>query len=116
VRHQYPIGERALPPCYQHAYSVGRYAEPCAHALREPDGNASLLPVAVPGLLEDPQAECMRRHGISNFPDPTLSVPPQNASVTDAAGIYFVLPAGLDFQSPAVKQARSACGSGRGPF
>ncbi len=57
-------------------------------------------------------AECMRRHGIANFPDPTLSEPPRNAPVVDAAGIYFVLPARLDFEFPAVKQARSACGHG----
>jgi hypothetical protein len=61
-------------------------------------------------------AECMRKHGVSNFPDPTLSLPPSNVSVIDVAGIYFALPPGLDFQSPAAKQARTACGTGRGPL
>ena len=61
-------------------------------------------------------AECMRKHGVSNFPDPTLSLPAGNVSVIDVAGIYFALPPGLDFQSPAAKQARTACGTGRGPL
>jgi hypothetical protein len=61
-------------------------------------------------------AECMRNHGVSNFPDPTLSPPPANASEIDAGGIYFALPPGLDLRSPAVAQARTACGTGRGPL
>jgi hypothetical protein len=61
-------------------------------------------------------AKCMRAHDVPNFPDPTLSTPPSNQPVIDAGGIYFVLPPGLDFQSPAVKQARTACGTGRGPL
>jgi hypothetical protein len=61
-------------------------------------------------------AECMRKHGVPNFPDPTLSLPPGNVPVIAVAGIYFALPPGLDFQSPAVKQARTACGTGRGPL
>jgi len=56
-------------------------------------------------------AKCMREHGVSNFPDPTLSLPPGNVSAIDVGGIFFVLPPGLDFQSPAVKQARTACGT-----
>jgi hypothetical protein len=61
-------------------------------------------------------AQCMRKHGVSNFPDPTLSLPPANVPVIAVAGIYFALPPGLDFQSPAVKQARTACKTGRGPL
>jgi len=61
-------------------------------------------------------AECMRKHGVPNFPDPTLSLPAGNVPVIAVAGIYFALPPGLDFQSPAVKLARTACGTGRGPL
>lgn len=60
-------------------------------------------------------AECMRKHGVSNFPDPTLSAPTGNVPVIAVAGIYFALPPGLDFGSPAVKQARTACGTLGGP-
>ncbi|HEX3804405.1 MAG TPA: hypothetical protein VHV75_16365 [Solirubrobacteraceae bacterium] len=61
-------------------------------------------------------AKCMRTHGVPNFPDSILSTPPSNAPVIDAGGVYSVLPPGLNFQSPAVKQARTACGRGRGPL
>jgi hypothetical protein len=61
-------------------------------------------------------AQCMREHGVSHFPDPTLSPPPGNPSVIEVGSVYFVLPPGLEFDSPAVKQARTACGTGRGPL
>jgi hypothetical protein len=61
-------------------------------------------------------SECMRQHGITNFPDPTLSPPPANANVIDAAGIYVVLPPGFDPESPRDKEALRACGKGRGPL
>jgi hypothetical protein len=82
----------------------------------QPDDNAH---VATPGsrqLAMVKFAKCMRAHGVPNFPDPTLSSPPSNAAVIDAGGIYFILPPELDFQSPAVRQARTACGTGRGPL
>jgi hypothetical protein len=61
-------------------------------------------------------SECMRRYGIKNFPDPTLSPPPPNANVIDAAGIYVILPSGFDPHSPVDKDALHACGNGRGPL
>ncbi|MGO9900782.1 MAG: hypothetical protein ACLP0J_14075 [Solirubrobacteraceae bacterium] len=44
-------------------------------------------------------AECMRKHGVPNFPDPTFSGGRFNAGL-----------AGVDPQSPAFKQAAAACG------
>jgi hypothetical protein len=46
------------------------------------------------------QADCMRRHGLPNFPDPTFSGPNQQLN----------LGPGLNPQSPAVEQAAKACG------
>ena len=45
-------------------------------------------------------AECMRTHGLPNFPDPTFSGPHQRLN----------LGPGLNPQSPAVEQAAKACG------
>lgn len=45
-------------------------------------------------------AECMRRHGLPNFPDPTFS----------GSGQQLNLAPGLNPQSPAVEQAAKACG------
>jgi hypothetical protein len=61
-------------------------------------------------------AECVRQHGISHFPDPTLTPPASSSPVIDAAGIYFVLPPGLNVRAPAVKAALQACGTGHGPI
>jgi hypothetical protein len=63
-----------------------------------------------PALTESQQraaiarADCMRAHGLPNFPDPTFSGGYQQLS----------LPPGLNPQSPAVEQAAKACGLGRG--
>jgi hypothetical protein len=75
---------------------------------------------AAPAQALPMQIDRCGRRGVPNFPDPTLSLPAGNVSgnvsVIDVAGIYFALPPGLDFQSPAVKLARTACGTGRGPL
>jgi hypothetical protein len=55
-------------------------------------------------------AQCMRRHGITRFPDPAGfggGVPPATSIVLD--GYEFKLGAGLDAQSPAFQRAMAAC-------
>ena len=54
-------------------------------------------------------AQCIRKHGVPDFPDPSTS--------GATAGLFFrgvVFPVGPDFnpQSPAFQQAQSSCGSG----
>jgi hypothetical protein len=54
-------------------------------------------------------AQCIRKHGVPNFPDPSTS--------GNQAGLFFrgvVFPVGPDFnpQSPAFQHAQSACGMG----
>jgi hypothetical protein len=57
-------------------------------------------------------AECMRRHGLSTFPDPT-SKPPSPGNGTGLAfgggGSFIAVPQTI-LQSPAFRQAASACG------
>jgi hypothetical protein len=58
-------------------------------------------------------AQCMRRHGISGFPDPTTTVPshpPRNGVMSDRDGVILVFPDTLDMQSSAFTQAAAACG------
>ena len=55
-------------------------------------------------------AQCVRKHGEPNFPDPSTSA---------HTGLFFrgiVFPVGSDFnpQAPAFKQAQAACGFGPG--
>src|SRR5215472_3122800 len=48
-------------------------------------------------------AKCMRSHGITDFPDPTVQDNAQEKSVG------FSMPAGLDTGSPQFKSAAKAC-------
>jgi hypothetical protein len=51
-------------------------------------------------------AECMRTHGVPNFPDPTFP---------SGGGARIQFPAQLNPQSPAFQRAAKACGGGNGP-
>jgi hypothetical protein len=62
-------------------------------------------------------AQCMREHGISNFPDPRTSVPSNpfpagspSGVISDIEGVILFFPATIDTQSPLFKQAAAACG------
>jgi hypothetical protein len=48
-------------------------------------------------------AQCMRSHGIQNFPSPTVQ---DNAH---AKGVGFSMPSGIDTSSPQFKSAAAAC-------
>lgn len=70
-------------------------------------------------------AQCMRHHGVPQFPDPRTSVPANpfrngEGVITDYDGAILLFPSTLDMQSPAYMQATAACGTlagklGRGP-
>ena len=60
-------------------------------------------------------SECMRRHGVSGFPDPTLKLPSisnraQYGIVEDRDGAVLAVPSTINTSSPAFKQAATACG------
>jgi hypothetical protein len=63
-------------------------------------------------------AECMRKHGLSTFPDPTTTAPAPGAGfgiAFGAPGSFIAVPQSL-IQSPAFNQAAAACnfpGAGR---
>jgi hypothetical protein len=60
-------------------------------------------------------AQCMRRHGISQFPDPRTSVPsnpfPRGGGgvISDIDGVILVFGATIDEQAPAFTRAAAAC-------
>lgn len=57
-------------------------------------------------------AECMRAHGVSGFPDPTIGVPrtPRaKGTVVIQDGVSLALPASINVQSPVVRHAASIC-------
>lgn len=57
-------------------------------------------------------SRCMRRHGISGFPDPTTSPPSGlsgHSAVLGRNGVFLAIPDTIDTRSPAFRQAASAC-------
>lgn len=60
-------------------------------------------------------AQCMRAHGVPNFPDPTTTVPQLDPAagggiISDIDGAVFVFPHAIDTQSPAFIRGAKACG------
>ena len=57
-------------------------------------------------------SECMRQHGVTGFPDPTLTPPSSRAShslVLDLSGVVLALPSTVNPSSPVFVQAANAC-------
>jgi hypothetical protein len=55
---------------------------------------------------------CMRQHGVTGFPDPTLTPPPNPAdygTVIDRNDVVIAIPKSIDTSSPAFEQAATAC-------
>jgi hypothetical protein len=58
-------------------------------------------------------AQCMRHHGVTDFPDPRTSLPSIRSGVgviADRDGVILVFPPGFDEQSPQFTAAAAACG------
>jgi hypothetical protein len=60
-------------------------------------------------------AQCMRRRGISGFPDPRTSVPPDpfhggTGEISDIDGVILIFPSTIDTGSPGFTRAAAACG------
>jgi len=61
----------------------------------------------------DAVAKCMRRHGISDFPDPTTTVPAAPAGggvISIINGVVLTFPHTIDTRSPAFVKSAGACG------
>jgi hypothetical protein len=59
------------------------------------------------------ESECMRAHGVSDFPDPTVGPPPSSPQEFSIAigvgGVSLLVPKTIDVSSPAFMQAAAAC-------
>lgn len=86
---------------------------------------AKLLPGGGPGAMHPTAAGkvemlaisvCMRRHGISGFPDPTFSPPSSPAGYSllqDRGGVILAIPDTINVGSPDFKKAAVTCGFAR---
>jgi hypothetical protein len=61
-------------------------------------------------------SECMRAHGITGFPDPQTGSPPSSpagySAVLGTPGGFIAIPSSINPQSPAFRQAATACNFG----
>ena len=85
-----------------------------------------LLPKGAPGPeASSAQAQarmlnvsaCMRKHGISGFPDPSTSPPSNpagNSAIIGSGGYFLAIPKSIDTNSPAFEHAAAACNFGPG--
>jgi hypothetical protein len=55
-------------------------------------------------------AECVRAHGVPNFPDPSLTTPSGAHFAIALRGMVFAFTSAFDPRSPAFRHAASACG------
>jgi hypothetical protein len=54
-------------------------------------------------------AECMRKHGVPDFPDPTTGEPHGPGLAVTGDGVSFLVRASIDIQSPAFQHASLVC-------
>ena len=57
-------------------------------------------------------SKCVRRHGIPDFPDPSVTAPPpgQGHGIVRGGRLYWALPPGTSLESPGFVTAAGACG------
>jgi hypothetical protein len=90
-------------------------AQSSCHKLLPGGGPGAAHPTAQAKAATLKISECMRRHGVSGFPDPTLTPPSGPAGysqILDRGGVILAIPHTIDTGSPGFKQAASACGFG----
>lgn len=81
-----------------------------------PGGGPSTGPPSAKAKLRALQtSECMRRHGVTGFPDP-LNAPPSSpagySALLDLGGAVIAVPDTINTQSPVYLQAAKACNFG----
>jgi len=102
---------------------VGSGVDPFSPSFKAAQTRCSkLLPGGGPGQQHPTERDitqmrqtsvCMRAHGITGFPDPTLTPPASPAgysAVMDRGGVVIAMPDTIDPQSPAFVKAATACG------
>ncbi len=101
-------------------------ADPAAPAFRAAQAKCQkLMPgLPLPGSTTHPSshtlaklvriAQCMRRSGVPQFPDPRTSVPANPSGVqeiTDFDGAILLFPSTINLQAPAYRHALTVCGA-----
>jgi hypothetical protein len=108
-------------------FSIPAGTSPAAPAFRAAQAKCHKfmpLPGSGPGSSTGPAAhtmaklvkiaQCMRRHGVPQFPDPRTSVPSNPSGfqeISNFDGAILLFPSTINMQSPAYRRALTACGA-----
>jgi hypothetical protein len=90
-----------------------RAAQAACHSLLPGGGPGAAHPTAQAEAQTLKVSECMRQHGVSGFPDPTLKPPSSPAGYSileDRGGVVLAVPSTINPASPVFKQAAATCG------
>lgn len=86
----------------------------CAGAVAACGSGGAVVAATTTGAGRGPPvrfAQCMRTHGVANFPDPeTPSQVSPNTDVLIEGGMVFPIGSAIDPDSPAFKRAGAVCG------
>jgi len=110
LRFTIPAGMSPSTPAYRAAQAKCRPLLPVG----EPGPGSATHPTAQTLAKLVRIAECMRRHGVPQFPDPATSVPTDQGGIqeiTDFDGAILVFPTTINLQTPAYRRALTACGA-----
>jgi hypothetical protein len=87
-------------------------AQAACHSLLPPGLGGGQHPTAAQIATTRQVSECMRRHGVTGFPDPTFKPPSSPAGYSileNRGGVILAVPSTIDPQSPVFVQAAKTC-------
>jgi hypothetical protein len=108
-------------------FHTGAGADPSSPAFKAAQAKCKKFVPPGPGSGSPPSAktlahyltvaQCMRRHGVPEFPDPRTTVPSDPRAtpgsgggvISDIEGVVFIFPGRIDQQSPAFTRAAAEC-------
>jgi len=106
---QLPTGFNTQAPSFKAAQTA------CFHKLPG-GGPGNQKPTKQQVDQEVAVSECMRAHGVTGFPDPTVHTggppnvnPAQYSAVEDRGGVIIAIPKSIDTNSPVFKHASQTC-------
>jgi hypothetical protein len=99
--------------------AINNPPDPKSPAFRAAQPACGPLPAGFPGVYGPVSearklatlrlAQCMRAHGIQDFPDPVTAPPHGVAATIFQDGLFFGMPATINHDAPAFKRATTAC-------
>jgi hypothetical protein len=94
---------------HRHSISIALAALSCAVAIAACGGSSTKLTAASKPPPPFALSQCMRSHGVPNFPDPTAGPGGEGMSVVRSPGSSTLTVEGIPFSGPAFQSAMKTC-------